>query len=89
MKGGAGKGGSLLNDIGPERWPAQFTTELLELLWILEATVESYPEQAKILDEVLQGDLFQAEEMPLVPAQMRKPPRTRDQEIGQLEFDEM
>jgi len=89
MRGGAGKGGSPLNDIRPERWSAQFTTELLELLWVLEATVESYPEQAKLLNEVIQGDLFQADELPPVPAEMRKPPRTKDEESGELEFEEM
>jgi len=87
MKEGAGKAGSPLNDVRPEHWTAQFTTELLELLWVLEATVEAYPEQAKLLDEVIQGDLFQAEELPLVPAEMRKPPRSKDEENAQLEFD--
>ncbi len=45
MRDGAGRAGSLLNEIRPERWTSHFTTELLELIWILEATVESYPEQ--------------------------------------------
>ncbi|MBN1867679.1 N-6 DNA methylase [Candidatus Sumerlaeota bacterium] len=40
MKRGAGKKSSPLDDIRPERWASQFTTELLELLWVLEATVE-------------------------------------------------
>ena len=87
MKDGAGRAGSPLNEIRPQRWTAQFTTEFLELLWILEATVETYPEQAKLLDEVIQGDLFQADELPPVLAQMRKPPRTKDDESGELEFD--
>jgi hypothetical protein len=87
MKGGAGRAGSPLNEIRPERWTAQFTTELLELLWVLEATVEAYPEQAKLLDEVIQGDLVQADELPPVPAEMRKPHRAKDEENGELEFD--
>jgi hypothetical protein len=40
------------DDILPERWTEPFTTELLELLWILEATIAEYPRQAKLLTEV-------------------------------------
>ncbi|HOG48883.1 MAG TPA: DNA methyltransferase, partial [Anaerolineae bacterium] len=48
MKGGAGKKSSPLDDINPQRWTTQFTTELLELLWVLDATVAGYPEQAQL-----------------------------------------
>ena len=53
MKRPKGKKSSPLDDITPERWTAQFTTELLELLWILEATIATYPEQAKLLTKVI------------------------------------
>ena len=39
MKKGAAKKSSPLDDIRPTRWTSQFTTELLELLWVLEATL--------------------------------------------------
>ena len=74
MKKGAGKKSSPLDDIRPERWTSQFTTELLELLWVLEATVEGYPEQEKLLDAVIKGPCFQADELPDVPNEARKPP---------------
>ena len=74
MKRGAGKKSSPLDDIRPERWTGQFTTELLELLWVLEATLASYPEQARLLDAVVAGACFQADDLPPVPADMRKPP---------------
>jgi hypothetical protein len=74
MKKGAGKKSSPLDDIRPERWTSQFTTELLELLWVLEATVESYPEQAKLLEAVVNGPCFGADELPAVPQGARKPP---------------
>jgi len=74
MKKGAGKKSSPLDDIRPERWTSQFTTELLELLWVLEATVEGYPEQAKLLEAVLEGECLHADELPEVPDEMRKPP---------------
>ena len=74
MKKGAGKKSSPLDDIRPVRWTGQFTTELLELLWVLEATLASYPEQAHLLDAVVEGPCFQADNLPPVPAGMRKPP---------------
>ena len=75
MKDGAGKRSSPLDDIRPTVWPATFTTELLELLWTLEATVEVYPEQAELLDAVVNGDYIVAAELPPVPAGMRQPPK--------------
>jgi len=77
MKKGAGRKSSPLDDIRPERWISQFTTELLELLWVLEATVEGYPEQAKLLEAVIAGPCFRADELPEVPEEMRKPPAVR------------
>jgi len=74
LKEGAGKKSSPLDDIHPDHWTSQFTTELLELLWVLEATVASYPEQAKLLGHVISGPCFQADELPPVPDRMRKPP---------------
>lgn len=52
MKNPKGRKSSPLDEITPERWTGQFTTELLELLWILEATIETYPHQARLLNEV-------------------------------------
>ena len=74
MKRGAGRKSSPLDDIRPERWSARFTTELLELLWVLEATVAFYPEQAELLDAVVAGDCLRADDLPLVPAGSRRPP---------------
>ena len=75
MKKGAGKKSSPLDDIRPTRWTSQFTTELLELLWVLEATLAAYPEQAQLLQQVIASDCFHADELPSVPDEMRKPPR--------------
>jgi hypothetical protein len=77
MRGGAGRKSSPLDDIGPERWPSQFTTELLELLWVLEKTVAGYPEQANLLREVIAGACFHTDELPSPPAYMRKPPKKK------------
>jgi hypothetical protein len=88
MKKGAGKKSSPLDHIRPECWPSQFTTELLELLWVLEATVAGYPEQAKLLEAVEAGRLFNADEMPAVPDEVRKPPAHRRVLGGGL-FDDL
>ena len=74
MKKGAGRKSSPLDDIRPTYWTGQFTTELLELLWVLEETVKYYPEQEKRLKAIVASDCFQADEMPSVPDEMRKPP---------------
>ncbi len=77
MKAGQGKRSSPLDAVRPHRWTAQFTTELLELLWVLEATVATYPEQGKLLERVLRGPLFPAGELPAVPAGLRGAPGTQ------------
>ena len=74
MKHGAGKKSSPLDDIRPERWTPEFTKELLNLLWILEATLKEYPRQAALLEEVLAGPLFTAGEFPEVPEEARQAP---------------
>jgi predicted helicase len=55
MRNPKGKKSSPLDDIRPEKWSRDFTNELLELLWILEATIAEYPRQAKLLTRVAKG----------------------------------
>ncbi|MFB9835379.1 type ISP restriction/modification enzyme [Actinoallomurus acaciae] len=75
-----GKHTSPLDDITPERWPAQFTTELLELLNMLGLCVGLETEQARLLDQISTGplitttDLEHAGVLP-VPQRLRKPPQ--------------
>jgi hypothetical protein len=88
MKKGAGRKSSPLDGIRPEQWPGQFTTELLELLWVLEATVAEYIEQAKLLEAVLAGRCFNAAELPPAPAEARQPPRHHRVPAGDL-FDDL
>ena len=75
MRDGAGRKSSPLDDIRPAVWPAQFTTELLELLWVVEATLAIYPEQAALSDAILLGECFAAGELPAAPAGMREAPK--------------
>lgn len=84
MKKSAGKKSSPLDDIRLENWSSDYTTELLELLWVVEATVEGYPDQAKLLVQVIEGDCFTASDLPAVPEDMRKPPKAGLKAEGQL-----
>lgn len=64
MKDGAGRRSSDLDMIRPTTWPAEFTEELLRVIWILERTVELGPELDGILEEIVAGPVFLAEDLP-------------------------
>jgi hypothetical protein len=77
MKNPKGKKSSPLDDITAATlggWPSEFTTELLELLWVLEATLAGYPDLATLLSAVTANPCFTVGELPSVPEAARKPP---------------
>lgn len=74
MKAGAGRKSSPLDDIRPERWTSTMTKELLELIWVLEATVTLFPEMEALLDEIVTSELFAAIDLPEPTDEERKPP---------------
>lgn len=74
MREPSGKSSSPLDEIRPERWTGEMTTELLELLWVLEATVEKEPELAAFLQSVVDSPTFEATELPRPTDAERKPP---------------
>ena len=86
MKERSGRRSSPLDEIRPRHWSHAFTRELLELLWVLEKTVASYPEQIALFERVLESDLFLAEELPETPPEMREPPRVSRQ-TSQIEME--
>ncbi len=73
MRQGAGKKSSPLDDIRPSAW--QFDDELLDLLWVLDATVDLMPCVDEALHQILDSDLFQANEFPEPSDEERKGPR--------------
>ncbi len=85
MKDGAGKKSSPLDDIRPEHWTHEPTEELMQLLWVLEATVEMWPQLEELLDAVLQTDLVAADELPRPSEDERKPPDGDDEQTELLE----
>jgi hypothetical protein len=46
---------SKLGDIQPDHWPAEYTTELLNVLHVLALLVELEPDQAKLLEVICEG----------------------------------
>ena len=84
MRHGAGRKSSPLDDIRPQRWTAAHTNELLDLLWVLEATVALRPEQARLLDAVAAGDCLAAADLPPVPDELRRPPKPEAAKGGLL-----
>ena len=54
---------SPLQNIQPEHWLAEYTTDLLDLLNVLTLLVELEPEQAKLLARVCEGALVSAAEL--------------------------
>ncbi|MFO7481715.1 type ISP restriction/modification enzyme [Oceanibaculum nanhaiense] len=76
MKKRAGKKSSPLDDIRPERWTARMSEELLELLWVLEATLAMEPDLSATLDAVVAGSCFKADDLPAPTEAERAAPKS-------------
>jgi hypothetical protein len=76
MKDPTGKGSSTLDDLRPNRWTAQMTDELLNVVWVLEETVELHSKLEELLIEVLSSPLLKGEELPVPTAKEREEPKT-------------
>ena len=81
----AGRRSSPLDDINAERWSARYTTELLELLNVLELYVDLESLQADVLARICEGplitvaDLRQEKVFPVPPSARRPlPPESPD-----------
>ncbi len=64
MRDGAGRRSSSLDEIRPTAWPAEFTEELVRLLWVIEHTVALHPELDQLLADVVASPCFAATELP-------------------------
>ena len=62
MRDRAGKSSSLLDEIRPESW--QFDEELLDLLWVLDATIDMVPDVIKALDTIINYPLLTTADFP-------------------------
>jgi hypothetical protein len=88
MKIRAGKKSSPLDDIRPESWTPKMTDEFLELLWVLEHTLNLEPQLRGLLDEIVASPCFKANELPQPTDAERRPPRSRDPNKADL-FDDL
>lgn len=87
MKEGAGKRSSPLDDLRPEKWPAEFTEELCRLLWMVEETVALTPKLSALLDEIVEGPAFSAEDFPQPTEEERAAPKLEAEDEVQLSLD--
>jgi hypothetical protein len=74
MRDGAGRKSSPLDDVRPATWPAQFTTELLELLSVIEHTVALQPRLDALLDEIVAAPTIPASALPQPSDEERQAP---------------
>lgn len=72
MKSGAGRTSSPLDDIRPRTW--SFDEDLLDLLWVLEATLARYDDANDLVGRVVHGETFQAADFPDPTNEERKGP---------------
>ncbi len=79
LRSPSGRSSSPLDEIGPERWSAALTDELLELLWALEGTVALAPELERLLERVVDGPTFVAAELPVTDPGQRRPPLAEEE----------
>ena len=77
MKEGAGRQTGELSKLRLERWAPELTEELLELLWLVEATLDAYPTLNLLLERVLSGDVLGSDELPALE-QMPEPVTPQD-----------
>ena len=78
-KSGAGKQSSPLDKIRPRQWTAAMTDEFLELLWILEHTVATFPDLQKLLEKIVSAPCFLATELPQPATAERESPKTEEE----------
>jgi hypothetical protein len=86
MKSHQGRQYSPLDKVHPEAWTAKFTTELLHLLWIIETTLDGYPKQRQLLEQVIGGPVFLDSELPSVVEAARKAPAGGFSDQGEFEY---
>jgi len=86
MKKPAGRASSPLDKLRPEKWSAQLTRELLELIWVLERTKDLQPALQKSFKQVLDGSVFLEDELPMPTDEEKHPPKSEDETLEHPEL---
>ena len=84
MKKRSGKKSSPLDDIRPAWW--QFDDELLQLLWVLDATVDRLPALGVLFEELLEAEHFTTADFPVPTDAERQGPKTKGAAVEQSTF---
>ncbi len=74
---GAGRAASSdnpLDKIRPTEWEPKWSDELREIVHVLTETEKLRPQGIKLLEQILEGELIRADELPQPPEELRKPP---------------
>ena len=74
---GAGRAASSdnpLDKIRPTEWQPEWSDELREIVHVLTETEKLRPQGVKLLEQILEGELITADELPQPPEELRKPP---------------
>ena len=87
MKKPKGRKSSELDEIRPQHWSADMTTTLINLIWILEATLNMEPDLEIILQSVIKSECFHADELPKPSETQKKPPKPPAKPIPILDLD--
>ncbi len=72
MKNRSGRSSSPLDDIRPSVW--EFDEELLDLLWVLDHTVDMQPDLGNNLEKIIKSELFNSKDFPEPTEAERKGP---------------
>jgi hypothetical protein len=72
--GRAASSSSPLDRIRPDAWMDEWTTQLLELVSVLQSTIDLLPRGKALLDEILAGPMISASTLPPVPDSLRQVP---------------
>lgn len=83
LRNRTGRSTSPLDEIRPAAWTDQMTRELLELLWVVDATIVVQPELDALLAEILASPLFAAADLPQPTTAERRPPDSSDEQPEQ------
>jgi predicted helicase len=83
--GRAASSSSPLDQIRPTDWEPEWSEELREVVHVLTETNKLLPAGSKLLDQILDGELISADELPEPPEALRKPPTVASEDGGLLE----
>ncbi|WP_278761929.1 type ISP restriction/modification enzyme [Corynebacterium argentoratense] len=76
----ASKNAPLLDQIRPEEWEDEWNDELLDLIRVLTRTLELGDTQMTVLNQILEGEIFDAADLPKPTEAQRKVPKTIKQQ---------